>query len=592
MAEPISAWLVTTFAMGTKAAAIVANLIVYAGSTLLSRMLGKSRMRESGIQTAYTVTGDTVPQSFILGRYATAGHHAMPPNSHGDARKYLNYVVGLSDLPIQSVRRVIIDDKYSTIGDDAGEYGFPLLAYRADGVDYAWIRTYDGRQTTADAMLVAKYGEDPDRPWSSTNVAPNTAYAVLTFLYNAELFSGLPQVRFEVEGLRLYDPRKDSSVGGSGRHRFNNPTTWEYTENPVVMIYNIMRGITLPTGEVWGGRVAAADLPLDDWNAAANACDEPFGGRTTYVAGLEVYIDESPAVVIEELAKACFAQIAEVNGRFRIRVGSVGASVMTITDDDLSISDARDYMPFPGLSSTFNAIFAEHPSPANLWRNKAITPITNATYETQDGGRQLPVRMAYNAVRVGGQARQLALAYQRDGRRTLSHNIVLPPEAAVLEPLDAIRWTSALNGYSSKIFEVTQIVDRPNTIMQEVVIRERDPSDLDPDLSLELPAAADPTVTRPNAFVLANLAVTASTIGGSRALTITWTAEPFMRDMQIEYKIRIQATGVQVARASAPAEDGETIHIGGIVSGTTYEAQARLLADYPTAFTAWVTIAA
>lgn len=594
MAEPISAWLLKTFvALTPTTAAIAANFIVYAGSTLLSRMLGRGRMREPGIQTSFTQVGDTLPQSFILGRFVTAGHHVAPPNSHSDS-KYLTYIIELSDLPIEGVNRVIINDTFCNVitGEPEGEFGFPLDKFRIGGTDYAWMKFYDGRQTTADPMLVKYFGEDPDRPWTTANVGPNTAYAIMTFLYKADVFSSLPQCRFEVNGIRLYDPRKDRTVGGTGSHRFNNPATWEFTRNPAVMIYNIMRGITLPTGEVWGGRVPASDLDVDQWIAAMNTCDDLIGTRPRYAAGLEIYIDEEPVTIIEELARACFGQISEIGGRFRLRVGSVGTAVLTITDEDLSISDSRQFLPFPGLSATTNAVFAEHPSSPDLWQMKAIAPQTNATYEEQDGGRQLAARLTFTAVQNPSQARQLARAYLTDARRTVSHRIVLPPEAAVLEPLDAIRWTSAANGYSNKLFEVTSIVDRVNSLMQEVAIRERDPTDTADAIDLEEPSPADATVTRPVAYVLGNLTVTSSTIGGAPALTIRWDTEPYFDTLTVDYKVRVQSTGALIARNEAPAEDGETIYIGGLTAGTVYEVQARLVADYPTAFTSWVAVTA
>jgi hypothetical protein len=187
-------------------------------------------------------------------------------------------------------------------------------------------------------MLVAKYAIYPDRPWSSSFVGRGTAYAILTAHYNREVFNNLPQVRFEVEGIPLYDPRYDSSVGGSGAQRWNAPATWARSANPAVMIYNILRGIRLPIGEVWGGDVSADDLPRDNWFAAMNACDAPIGDRPSFTAGLEVMVNMAPAEVIDELAKTCLGQVSEMGGVFRMRVGAPAAPVQFITDDDIVIS--------------------------------------------------------------------------------------------------------------------------------------------------------------------------------------------------------------------------------------------------------------
>ena len=137
----------------------------------------------------------------------------------------------------------------------------------------AWVKYYDGTQTSADPYLLAQYGAYPNRPWTSDMIGRGLCYAIVTFRHNPEVWNGFPRVRFEMGGIPLYDIRKDSTAGGSGTHRWATPSTWEQTSNPMVMIYNIMRGITLTDGTVWGGRVAAADLTPASFMAAMNECD-------------------------------------------------------------------------------------------------------------------------------------------------------------------------------------------------------------------------------------------------------------------------------------------------------------------------------
>ncbi|MDT9693971.1 hypothetical protein Q5762_37740, partial [Streptomyces sp. P9(2023)] len=48
----------------------------------------------------------------------------------------------------------------------------------------------------------------------------------------------------------------------------------------------------------------------------------------------------------------------------------------------------------------------------------------------------------------------------------------------MLEPLDAVAWTSARNGYTSKVFEVSGKVDDQRTLLQRISLRERDAADV------------------------------------------------------------------------------------------------------------------
>lgn len=39
-----------------------------------------------------------------------------------------------------------------------------------------------------------------------------------------------------IEAALCYDPRKDSTAGGTGSHRLNDPDTWEWTDNAALII--------------------------------------------------------------------------------------------------------------------------------------------------------------------------------------------------------------------------------------------------------------------------------------------------------------------------------------------------------------------
>lgn len=48
---------------------------------------------------------------------------------------------------------------------------------------------------------------------------------------------GNPQnIKAVVKGLKVYDPRKDSNNGGSGSHRVDDPSTWEWSDNPPLCV--------------------------------------------------------------------------------------------------------------------------------------------------------------------------------------------------------------------------------------------------------------------------------------------------------------------------------------------------------------------
>ena len=120
--------------------------------------------------------------------------------------------------------------------------------------------------------------------------------------------------------------RKDCSVGGAGSHRWNDPATYEHSTNPAVMAYNILRGIDLPNGDVWGGEADVEDLPVSVWAAAMNECDIDVpraegGTEPQYRAGFEVFLDQEPAAILDKLLAACSGEVVEDGGTRHVRVG-------------------------------------------------------------------------------------------------------------------------------------------------------------------------------------------------------------------------------------------------------------------------------
>jgi hypothetical protein len=605
-AAPVAAALTGFFVSAGASAAtaailttVTAQLLTSVALTALSQaLLRPSTPRAPGIATEVTTQGGVNPQSFVLGRYATAGNEVAPPMSHGRSsgtpNAYLTYVHDLGDMVFTSLNRLIVNDDYVNFGANPGETGYtpdPDYGEKMRGtgiVNNGWILFKDGTQTAADAMLLDKYGSYPDRPWDSDMIGLGVPYAICTFRYNRKVWNALPRVRYEVDGIKLYDPRKDTTVGGSGAHRFATPSTWEFTRNPAVMIYNILRGITLPDGRVWGGECDAADLPLANWFAAMNACDEAVtlsGGGTEprYRAGMEVRVTEEPAGVIEELLKACSGEIVESGGVYRIRVGGVGLPVLSITDEDVIVTEAQSFLPFVPLGETYNAVHASYPEPASLYATTDAPPRYNSGYEAEDQGRQLVADLGLPAVPYGLQVQRLTDAWIREERRLRRHRLTLPPKAAKLEPLDAIAWTSAANGYTAKVFEVAATADSFLTLNQAALIRERDSGDYAWDSADEIAVTPpDFGIVAPAAQAVVGFSVTAVPIedaaGASRrpGLRFGWTTTDIDDVDGVQFEVRVQATGEMVSQPQTfDFASGQMVTDSGLIGSTAYEARAQ-----------------
>lgn len=580
------------------AANVIVGALIKIGVSIALSALAQALMpkpRSGGIQTDTTQEGGANSQSFIVGTYATAGTRIAPRMTFGSSHNEMLDVIQISDMPITGISRIAVNGAWRAmttgVDHDGWVFDYSGELYAAD--------VFLGWQTTASAKLIEATGGDAERPWQADMIGRGMAYVVMYHYFSSEEHSGWPEALFEVQGVRLYDVRKDSTAGGSGAHRWANPATWEFTANPCVIIYNILRGITLPDGRVWGGECAAEDLPLSVWAAAMNKCDaevdNPSGGTVPrFRCGFEIKVaEDEPADIIEEMLKACSGSIVEIGGVYKIRVGGPGLPVYFFSDDDLLVTSGHEYTPFPGLAETYNTIYATYPEPAQKWEVHDAPERTNAAYVTEDQNRILPVNVTLPTVPYAWQVQRLMQAWLRDNRRWRRHTIALGHYAAGVEPLDTVAWTSDRNGYTTKHFEVAQVVENA-ALVQQWELREVDPTDYDWDTSYELPTYV-PSIL-PNARVdqpVPGWTVSPAQVldGAGRprraALRFQWDGSGVTASA-IQVQIRVQGLTNIWTHTIADVKSGDVEYSSSILPEVTYEARARLRQNGPTQWSAWM----
>jgi len=140
-------------------------------------------------------------------------------------------------------------------------------------VNYTWqnniayVRVQKHLGTSSQAVDAYLTSVVPSQ-WVSTDRLLNKTYIVLTLDLEFARFQGAPPgITADVSGRKVYDPRKDSTVaGGSGSHRNNDTTTWEWSDNPALAVRDYLQA-------EWGYDNEQADINDAFTITAANACD-------------------------------------------------------------------------------------------------------------------------------------------------------------------------------------------------------------------------------------------------------------------------------------------------------------------------------
>ncbi|MBN8959325.1 MAG: hypothetical protein J0H17_22665, partial [Rhizobiales bacterium] len=320
-----AAFLIPIVASALAVSTAVATAIVTVGSLALS--FGLSWL-SSKLLTDVPVGGSeldlrvdaTIPQSLIVGRAVTAGS-LVYAETFGKRGKIDNSdlirIFAIADHVCHGIVKAYCEDQEVATtaqeGETAGKFYGADAAGRGNIVNgyegKLSIEFYLGTQTAADQLTVGALGSHPDRPWTSAMVGRGRCYAREHAIWDSDVLQTPPRWRFIVDGALLYDPRKDTTVGGSGAHRFDDLSTHEFTSNLMVIAYNILRGVRVKNAagtpvHFYGLEATpAANLPLDNWFAAMNECDVVIDGEPQFHGGMEIKLSDEPLDAVKQIIR-------------------------------------------------------------------------------------------------------------------------------------------------------------------------------------------------------------------------------------------------------------------------------------------------
>jgi hypothetical protein len=577
------------------AASIGLNYVAQALSGTEAEPADKSSFGTEGT----LVAGGAIPRSFGIGTHVSAGsltyanywgYSGETPNA------YLTQVIAVSDMPREQLLEVWIQGERCTLsGRVDPTKGTAVEQYYKDGVDHLWIKYYNGTQTTADPFLYTVVSS-ADRPYSINRVGTGICYVIATALVEEKLFSGFPTFKFVLSGIPLYDPSRDSTNGGSGAHRYSDPSTWggDGDQLPAVQAYNILRGIRYNGSWLYGlqNMTGAARLPAANWNAQIAKCRASIigeaGPEPTYRAGGQINVDARPADAIEALLTACQGRLSEIGGFYKIHLGAPDSATFAWSDEDLLSSEQQVYRPFFGLADSVNGIQGTYPDPAQGWETATAPALYRTDLEVRDGNRRLMANPQFAFVPYRAQVQRLQKSGIEEAQRARTHVIAFPPSYWVVEPGDIGSWNSFRNGYEDKLFRVDSAVDRGNL---DVVLNvtEVDPSDYDWEHGTDYTGVSTGPTSFPRPqpqgvidwYAEGTVLYDADGLGRHAAIRIAWDGT-LPGVVGIQYEVRLSADLSHVTRGRTDQlAAGALIISQGIIPLTAYQVRGQYLPSAP-----------
>ncbi|MCI9865804.1 DUF1983 domain-containing protein [Rhizobium skierniewicense] len=394
--------------------------------------------------------GANIPRTAVLGTCGIAGHHIYRNNYGAGGRNFQDVFV-LSSFRITAVPRVKYNGQWRTLSnpDANGWYWVPNEGSSGDNYDAIRVKFYKGTMDQqAEPELIA-YSRPAGR-WTANHRGAGVAYAVVwcELHKKGRGLTAPPQLLFEVQGAPLYDWRKDSTVGGSGSHRWNDQSTWTYSDNNFVQAYNLERGFFNGNQLMVGKGVRPSRLPLAEWALAANIADEIVDGYYRYRS--HMIAKDGPgsnhdANLQPLLEAACASWVERVDGEFPI-AGAPQAIVATITDDDIKVGAPKRFTAKRKRTELINTVAASYVSPDDFYETKDASTRIDQSALAEDR-ETLASSIPYSAVTNVKQVDRLADIAIRGARFQASAEITIHPRFLdVVKEGCWITWASAKHG--------------------------------------------------------------------------------------------------------------------------------------------------
>ena len=486
LAPSISAFTAGGVAVGAVAGGIATTAL---GSALLSTAIGVAL---TGLSQAFTRSPRAglsdlarlnltqlaaAPRKMVLGDTAFAADLRYNEPS-GSEQRYVDAIIHLASHRATRIRELRIGDKlaWTDTGGVQGEFaGFLTVELRPEAGPGAFHTVNGGARWGANTRLTgcATARIRIDRQGTKRTQSP--------------FAGGLPpQVMFIGEGMPVYDPRRDSTVpGGSGAHRVNDQSTWQYHDGSTVLGSNLaLMALAWRLGWRINGVVSCglgnpvSRLDLAAFAAAANVCDELVtlagGGTQRRYHGGGLISDDADKQAIEQAFADCVGGWWD-DGRgalgLFVSVNDLAGAVVSLNDDDIQSPVKWD--PFPELAETWNVVRGLNPEPA-LPANFQPTEYPEVQIPSLDGiDRVLQLNLAFiqdkrTPQRLAKQALQRA-QYPALFSATFGTRGWLAKKGRVVE------LTCAKLGFAAELFRV---VDRQKNVDGTVnlVLRKENPA--------------------------------------------------------------------------------------------------------------------
>jgi len=409
-------------------------------------------------------TSANAPVPIIYGKRKLGGVGVFIETS-GTDNEFLYLVFAMAEGKCESCEEIYIDDKLVTWSGalthttertvDSSDTN-----YYKDSTSLITATWYDGSDDQTYNTTVGGLSN-----WTSSHRLRGISYLALKIKWHEDAFMGIPSVHAVIKGRKVYNPNLDTTkTGGSGSHREDTASTWEWSDNPVLCTLDYMRNTRFGLG------IANSyfDGDFADWQTAADVCDVDV---TPYTAASAIDLLDMNAVIdtkqkcienLKNMVSGFRGYLNYANGQYKVLSETTGSASVTLTEDNiiggLKLSSMDKNSRFNRVICTFVNPDKNYQSDEAQWPPIDDSGLTSAdqhaTMKTADSGFLLEGRFDFPTITNPYQAQELAEVICRRSRNNM--NLALRCDSTGMDLMvgELINVTHGTPSFTAKTFRI------------------------------------------------------------------------------------------------------------------------------------------
>ena len=390
--------------------------------------------------------------------------------SSGADNQYL-YIAGVlcegGNAGIESIDEIYVDDKLVTWSGALTDGTLRTVNssdtnFYKDGTSLISVQGFYGLDNQSASSLLQEQAN-----WTTNHKLSGLAYLAIRLKWNQDSFSGIPEIRVTLKGKKIYDPRLDSTKGGSGSHRQDTASTWAYSKNSSLVLLDYLRngryGKGLPN--------SAFETNYDSFKTSANTCETQV---TPYTSGTDINLFETHAVLdsekkvidnVRELLVPMRAIFNYTQGKYKVIIEGTGSSQLLLTKENV-VSEVK--LQGENKSEKYNRVVGTFTNPSKDYQSDTVSypPFDDSGLAVEDrhatmlsADNDTLLERSFDMIHVTSpyQAEEICENILKRSRNCLKAEVTITSEGLNLAIGDIVTATYSTAGFENKPFRVMSL---------------------------------------------------------------------------------------------------------------------------------------